>query len=268
MSSKRAGFSLPCRGALNVGKSCRNPAAFAAVSGPAKARKPPERGGLPWLSKSASEAPRLEPFGVAAATIAARTAISIATGIPIATAIHAVLEAATSPTFAAEPARPVREDGEAALLAVVQGLVERVSCIGDLLHRRCRGRHVVGAFAKAADRIARVLRILLLRIILPGAGLRIGAIDPEFCELPHRALDRRPQLFLVGAQLQSGVDGRDPRVGKGGPVLGAHARMSHVLMKPPMMLGIDRRRPGDGEHSDAGDSKLPHVNLLRKVVQG
>src|ERR1700680_2935782 len=172
MSSKRARFSPPCRGALNVGKSCRIPAAFAAVSSPAKARKPPGSGGLLWLSRFASEAPRLEPFGVAATTIAARTTI------PIATAIHAVLEAATSPTFAAEPARPVRQDGEAALLAVVQGLVERVSCIGHLLHRRCRGGHVVGAFAQAADRIARVLRILLLRIILPGAGLRIGAIDP------------------------------------------------------------------------------------------
>src|ERR1700719_1198717 len=160
---QQAGGVFP---ALSRGPKCRknlpDSGGFAAVSGPAKARKPPERGGLPWLSKSASEAPRLEPFGVAAATIAARTAISIATAIPIATAIHAVFEAATSPTFTAEPARPVRQDGEAALLAVVQGLVERVSCIGDLLHRRCRGRHVVGAFAKAADRIARVLRILLL----------------------------------------------------------------------------------------------------------
>src|ERR1700676_3133485 len=56
---------------------------------PCKGTKPPEPGGLLWLSKFASEASRLEPFGVAAATIAARTAISIATAIPIATAIHA-----------------------------------------------------------------------------------------------------------------------------------------------------------------------------------
>jgi hypothetical protein len=35
-----------------------------------------------------------------------------------------------------------------------------------------------------------------------------------------------------------------------------------MFMKPPMVLGIDRRGSGDGECRDAGDSKLPHANLL------
>jgi hypothetical protein len=31
-------------------------------------------------------------------------------------------------------------------------------------------------------------------------------------------------------------------------------------VEPPMMLGIDRGRTGDGEGRDAGDGKVPHPN--------
>ena len=61
---------------------------------------------------------------------------------------------------------------------------------------------------------------------------RIGAIDPQLGEIPHRGLDRRPQLLLVRVQLQPGMDGGDPRVGKGRPVLRTHSHVLHVLVKP------------------------------------
>src|SRR5260370_10638934 len=79
----------------------------------------------------------LEPLAPAA-TIHAR---------PAPVAIHAALEAAVPPTSAAEAAPHMGQDGEAAFLAVVQGLVERVGRVCDPLHRRCGGCHVVSAFA-------------------------------------------------------------------------------------------------------------------------
>jgi hypothetical protein len=37
-------------------------------------------------------------------------------------------------------------------------------------------------------------------------------------------------------------------------------------VKPRAMLGIDRRRTGDGECGDSGDSKLVHASLLEKLA--
>jgi len=121
-------------------------------------------------------------------------------------------------------------EGGSALLAVVQGLVERVGRVRDLLQRHRRGCHVVGALAQARHRIRRLLRILLRLRVHP----RIGAIDPQLCEIPHRGLDRRPQFVLIGRELQAGLDRGNPGVGKGRPVFGAHT----LMVKPLLMLGI------------------------------
>jgi hypothetical protein len=64
------------------------------------------------------------------------------------------------PPAAAEAAVHTGQNGEAALLALVEGLVERVGGIRDPLHRRRRGGHGLGAVAQPRHRIA----ILLLRI--------------------------------------------------------------------------------------------------------
>ena len=90
----------------------------------------------------------------------------------------------------------------------------------------------------------------------------VGAIDPQLGEIPHRGLDRRPQLFLIGVQLQSGVHRGDPRIGHRRAVLGVHSHVAHVLVKPRTVLGIDRGRAGDGERRDTGDGKLLHLDLL------
>src|ERR1700692_376975 len=85
----------------------------------------------------------LEPLGSApTAMVPARPVvvamIPVTTAIAVATAIHAALP----PAFAAaEPASPMRQDGKAALLAVVEGLVQRISRIRDLLQRRRRRGH-------------------------------------------------------------------------------------------------------------------------------
>src|SRR5450756_3216775 len=93
------------------------------------------------------------------------------TAVPVAVAMvhHVVLEATVAPVFAAESAFHVGEHREAPLLALVEGLVERVGRISDLLQRRRRGRHVVGAFAQACHRI----RLLGIRIAVSYTNLTL-----------------------------------------------------------------------------------------------
>src|SRR5579859_1545280 len=116
-----------------------------------------------------------------------RTAALAAVPLVVAIAAHhAVTEAAAPPALSAKAAGPVRQDGEAALLAVVQRLVKRIGGIGDLLHGGRRRRHIVGALAQAAHRVIRFLRVIGLDV-----DPRIGAVDPQFCKLAHRGLNRR-----------------------------------------------------------------------------
>ena len=131
------------------------------------------------------------PAAVAVVTVAVEAAIPVAI-----VAIHAALETTVPPAFPPPNRLHMGQDGKPALLAVIQGLVERIGGIRDLLHGRRRGRHVVGALAQPRHRIVRLL--LRLRIIRRRVHPRIGAIDPQLGEIPHRGLDRRPQLFLVG----------------------------------------------------------------------
>src|SRR3984885_1397855 len=94
---------------------------------------------------------RLQPLGAApSVSVAARSAIPVITAIPIAATITVVtLKTALTPTFAAETAFHVGEDREAALLAVVEGLVQRIGGVGDLLQGRGSGPHGLGALAQA-----------------------------------------------------------------------------------------------------------------------
>src|SRR5436309_7715257 len=95
----------------------------------------------------------LEPLASAATIHAGRAT-------PVAIAVHAALKAVLPPMPTAQAASHMGQDGEPAFLAVVQGLVERVSDVGDTLHRRRRGRHAVGAVAQARHRIVRLLLVL------------------------------------------------------------------------------------------------------------
>ena len=154
--------------------------------------------------------------------------------------------------------------GEPALLAVVEGLVERIGGIGDLLHRRRRGRHVVGALAQARHRIVRLLRIL--RIVRLRRHPRIGAIDPQLGEIPHRGLDRRPQLFLIGASASA-------RHGR---------RRSARRQRPPCPRGssacVRETTDDDAGHRPRSSrrwrarrrrrAEFLHANLLARVARG
>src|ERR1700722_9783339 len=115
--------------------------------------------------------PGLEPLGAAPAAMVSVRPVAEAAIAVLAAAIHAALP----PALAAEPVSPVCQDGEPALLAFVEGLVQRVSRIGDLLHRGRRGSHIVGAAAQARHRILRLLR-----------GIRLGGHPALGSDRPAR----------------------------------------------------------------------------------
>ena len=62
------------------------------------------------------------------------------------------------------------------------------------------------------------------------------------------------------------MNGRDPGIGKGRPVLGIHP---HMFGKPTdELLGIDHGRAGNGERGDASEQKILHANLRCRVARG
>src|SRR5689334_14585945 len=146
------------------------------------------------VARSHAEALPLHPAGTAA--------ISVATGA----AAEAVV-----PHHPAAVARPheAGEHGEAALLRVVEALVERRCGIGEPLERAAAGGHGGGTPLQALDRARR--RLLVAR--------RGQALDPHLRHLAQRLLERRPALFLIRIELETGVQRRDARIGKRGEIL-------------------------------------------------
>ena len=70
-------------------------------------------------------------------------------------------------------------------------------------------------------------------------------------------------LLLCGmAAWEYASPGGNPRVGKGGAILGTEPHVPHVLVKPRTMLRIDGGRTGDGKNRNGCDGELPHANLL------
>src|SRR5579859_4315341 len=128
--------------------------------------KPRESGRL-WCVRPA-RAWRSEPLRTTA----------VAAAVPIMVAVHAALHPAVAPAaLGAKPAM-VGQDGQAALLTIIERLVERIGGIRDLLHRARGSGHGVGALAQARHRI-----IALLLIVAHLLHPRIGAIDPQFREI-------------------------------------------------------------------------------------
>src|SRR5437868_3925423 len=86
------------------------------------------------------------------------------TTVPIkaAVAVGSAIKPAMMPAAAAEAAFHPGQDRKAALLAVVQRLVERVGSVGDLLQCGCGSPHRVGALAQACNRITRSLTVAII----------------------------------------------------------------------------------------------------------
>src|SRR5258708_29561296 len=151
-----------------------------------------------------------EPFGAAPGRSTVPViAISAVAAVAVKVAVHAhfALAPVMAPAFPAPEPVHTGQNGEPALLAVIERLVERVGSFRDLLHGPSRRGHILGPVTQPRHRI---IRLLLAGIVPRRVHPRVGAIDSELGELPDRGLDRRPQLFLVGGQFEAGMDRRDP----------------------------------------------------------
>src|SRR5262249_31553677 len=108
----------------------------------------------------------------------------------------------------AAPALPVAKPGEhykAMLLRLVEALVERTGCVGELLQAGGALAHHIGAQVKPFNRILRNV----------GIGACCEALRTLLGEITQGGLDRRPKFFLIGRELQPGMKGSDARVTKG-----------------------------------------------------
>ena len=121
-----------------------------------------------------------------AGTTVAVVAIAIIAAIPAAI-VAVTVKAGSMPRPASLRRRrtgaPWGQHGKAALLAVIQRLVERIGRIGDFLHGRRRGRHVVGALRRRATGSSGFCWL----VVFSGIHPRIGAVDPQFGKFPHRS---------------------------------------------------------------------------------
>src|SRR5262245_56206823 len=126
---------------------------------------------------------------------------------------------APAATVAHLSAIETREHREAALLAVIEALVERSRRVGELLEPGRTLAHYVGAQIQALDRVLRTV----------GIGARRETLGALLGEVAQRALNRRPQLLLLGGELESRMQRGDARIAERADVLGAQARVTHVL---------------------------------------
>src|SRR5262249_2169614 len=98
------------------------------VSGIAKTRR------IPRAPRIYPDPARGPPEPLAVAPVRSAVAVETVEGRPAVAVHHAVAPAAKAAVHAGQDAKP-------ALLPLIEGLVERVRRIGDLLHLGCRGRH-------------------------------------------------------------------------------------------------------------------------------
>src|ERR1700691_4699538 len=121
--------------------------------------------------------------------------------------------------------RAVEKDGEAALLAVVETVVERLGGGREFLQVGGAGAQLLRGASEAIDgvdaggRVVARLGVAALTSLPPGGEAR----RPLLGEVAHRQFERRPVFLLVGVQLEAGLERGDARVEEGGAVLGAEA---------------------------------------------
>ena len=202
---------------------------FPAFAGPPEREKPPESGGFlafAGISRGAVRAARGRPAARSAVALGPRSRSK-----PRSRRRRRRGPSSRSKPRWRQPRSPKRRSirvriGEAALLAVVEGLVERIGGIGDLLHRRGGGRHASARSRRRATGSAGFWRSRLSSRI---AFIRALARSIRSLANSRTAVSTGGHSFSwSGVELQPGMDGRDPRVGEGRPVLGAHAHVTVV----------------------------------------
>src|SRR5215208_1321667 len=150
---KRASFSKATRGCpASRAKFSR------AFADRANGEKPLDFSGFCRCSGWARRSGASEAFGTALGPPTVPViAISAVAVVPVSVALPAHFALVVPPASpAAEPAVHTGQHGKPALLAVIEGLVERVGGFRDLLHGRRRGGHRLGPVAQPRHRILRL----------------------------------------------------------------------------------------------------------------
>jgi hypothetical protein len=93
---------------------------------------------------------------------------------------------------AVPPRGEAGKHAEAALLRLVEALVQRLLGVGQAPQRRRPGGQRIRPIAQALDRIG----------LPPGSLSRLAPRDPLLAVVTERLLDRRPVLLLGRRQLQ------------------------------------------------------------------
>src|SRR5208337_3961172 len=157
------------------------------------------------------------------------------------------LSALVTPVLTIAAAWRAHEFGEAALLSVVEGVVQRLCGRNQLLEICGSLGHPLRPHLQPFDKVA--MLVLTFALFSPG-GKALGALLGLFA---NSGLQRRPILFLVRRELEPRLQSRDPRIQEGGPVLGGHAMsLGLVGLRRERRAGQRgyrkrRRRRGDEE---------------------
>src|SRR5262245_43597663 len=159
---------------------------------------------------------------------------------------------ATEPV--APEARQAIENREAALLTVVEALVQGVGGVGQFLQRRTGIGHGCGALTQALDRIVAGRRV----------AHRAHTVEPQLAVVARCLLEGRPVLLLVRRQGEPGLERSEPRLAERAQVVAVEllarpaVETTASAVKTPTLLCVNERCAGDGKRCRSGDDGFPH----------
>ncbi len=151
-----------------------------------------------------------------------------------------------------------REDHGAPLLVLVEAGIERLRRVGELAQGLAAGGRGIRHRPQGAGGV----------VGEPGpVAHRLAPLLAQLGHVADRGFHRRPQLLLVGVELQAGMQGGDAGIREGGPVLGAQRAPATV---PAEALGTVVARGGgagqpqaEGTGDQEGGSQTSGHGYLR-----
>jgi len=149
-----------------------------------------------------------------------------------------------------------RQESETPLLAVVKILIQRRQGIGIVLEPSAAGGERIGGALSALDWI--FCRLFAARTECTVAA-RCGKIAVSLFE-------RRPRFFLLGRQLQSGMEPSDTRINKGGTIFLADLQTPRKVRAGRRLLCIGGHSRDEYERGGTGGDGLEHGDLLAQEL--
>src|SRR5216684_4448830 len=150
-----------------------------------------------------------------------------------------------------------RQESEAPLLAVVKTLIKRRQSVGVALERGAAGGERIGIALSALDRIFR----------RPFAARTECKVAARCGKIAIGLFERGPRLFLLGCQLQSGMQRSDTRIKKGRTIFRPELLTPREIRAGGRLLCIGGRSRDEHHYGGAGCDCLEHGDLLAKELK-